>query len=72
MLWSAAATFVVASIVKLVIGLRIEEEDEIEGIDFVEHGESGYDLSSTGSRRTPLASSTGVLESATSKEEANA
>ena len=72
MLWSAVATFVVASIVKLVIGLRIEEEDEIEGIDFVEHGESGYDLSSTGSRRTPLASSTGVLESATSKEEANA
>ena len=71
-LWSAVATFVVASIVKLVIGLRIEEEDEIEGIDFVEHGESAYDLSSTGSRRTALAPPSGVLESATSKEEANA
>ncbi|MGH3347343.1 MAG: ammonium transporter [Nocardioides sp.] len=74
-LWSAVATFVVATIVKLLIGLRIDEEDEIEGIDFLEHGESAYDLSPAGgSRRTgaPLAPSTGVLDAATSKEGANA
>jgi Amt family ammonium transporter len=75
-LWAAAATFVVASIVKLVIGLRLPEEDEIEGIDFVEHGESAYDLSpGGGSRRagSPLAPSTGVLDApAAAKEEANA
>ena len=75
-LWAAAATFVVASIVKLVIGLRLPEEDEIEGIDFVEHGESAYDLSpAAGGRRagSPLAPSTGVLDTpAAAKEEANA
>jgi Amt family ammonium transporter len=75
-LWAAAATFVVASIAKLVIGLRLPEEDEIEGIDFVEHGESAYDLSpGGGSRRagSPLAPSTGVLDApAAAKEEANA
>jgi Amt family ammonium transporter len=75
-LWAGAATFVVASIVKLVIGLRLPEEDEIEGIDFVEHGESAYDLSPAGGSRragSPLAPSTGVLDApAAAKEEANA
>ncbi len=75
-LWAAAATFLVASIVKLVIGLRLPEEDEIEGIDFVEHGESAYDLSPAGGSRragSPLAPSTGVLDTpAAAKEEANA
>ena len=73
-LWSAVATFVVATIVKLVIGLRVEEDAEVEGIDFVEHGESAYDLSGPGARRggTPLASATGVLDGATKKEGVNA
>ena len=26
------------------MGWRIDEEDEVEGIDFTEHGESAYDL----------------------------
>ena len=26
------------------IGLRVDEEDEIEGIDFAEHGESAYEI----------------------------
>ena len=34
--------------VKYTIGLRIDEEDEVEGIDFVEHGESAYDLHTGG------------------------
>jgi Amt family ammonium transporter len=58
-IWSAVATFIVASIVKMVIGLRIAEDDEVEGIDFTEHSETGYDLHTAGGgRRSPLATST--------------
>ncbi len=45
--WAAVATLVVGLIVKFVIGLRVDEEDEIEGLDFSEHGESGYDFGNT-------------------------
>jgi Amt family ammonium transporter len=55
MAWSAIATLVVGLVVKAVIGWRISEEAEVEGIDFVEHGESAYDLTGTGgARRTGL------------------
>jgi len=58
-IWSAVATFIVVSIVKMVIGLRIEEDDEVEGIDFAQHGETGYELiTATGGHRSPLATST--------------
>ena len=37
-------TTVIALAIKYTIGWRIDEEDEVEGIDFAEHGESAYDL----------------------------
>ena len=37
-----AGTFVLASIVKLVIGLRPGVEDELTGLDYTDHGEAGY------------------------------
>jgi len=42
--YSAVVTLVIALAIKYTIGLRIAEEDEVEGIDFVAHGESAYDL----------------------------
>jgi Amt family ammonium transporter len=48
MLWSAVATLVVALGIKHTLGWRLDHEDEVEGIDFVEHGESGYDLTPRG------------------------
>jgi Amt family ammonium transporter len=55
MLWSGAATLLVGLVVKAVVGLRIEAEHEVDGIDLLEHGESGYDLTGTnGTRRGPL------------------
>jgi Amt family ammonium transporter len=42
--YSAVVTLVIALAIKLTLGLRIGEEDEVEGIDFVAHGESAYDL----------------------------
>jgi len=35
-------------IVKYTIGLRIEEEDEVNGIDEAEHAETAYDFASLG------------------------
>ncbi|WP_370291444.1 ammonium transporter [Nocardioides sp.] len=60
MLWSGLATLIVALFVKAVIGLRIAEDDEVEGIDFVEHGESAYDFGTGGGARraSVLSSST--------------
>ncbi|MBD8869028.1 ammonium transporter [Nocardioides sp. MJB4] len=52
MLWAGVATLVVGLAIKYTMGWRIDEEDEVEGIDFAEHGESAYDFASTsGSRR---------------------
>ncbi len=39
---SAVATFVLAKIVDLTIGLRLAEEDESVGLDLSQHGEVGY------------------------------
>jgi ammonium transporter, Amt family len=40
-------SFVLASIIKATIGLRVTEEDEELGLDQAAHGESGYNLSTT-------------------------
>ncbi len=38
--YSAVATFVILMIIKAVMGLRVSEEEEREGMDIHEHGES--------------------------------
>jgi Amt family ammonium transporter len=40
--WSATASFVAYKIVDMVIGLRVSEEVEREGLDVSEHGETAY------------------------------
>ncbi len=40
--WVAVASFIVFSIIKATIGLRVDEEEEVEGLDIPEHGMSGY------------------------------
>jgi Amt family ammonium transporter len=42
--WSGFFTAIIAFAIKYTIGWRIDEEDEVEGIDFTEHGESAYDF----------------------------
>ncbi|QYF94569.1 ammonium transporter [Massilia sp. PAMC28688] len=41
-LWSAVVAFVAYKLVDLVIGLRVPEEEEREGLDITSHGESAY------------------------------
>jgi Amt family ammonium transporter len=40
--WSAVVAFVSYKVVDLVIGLRVSEEEEREGLDIASHGESAY------------------------------
>ncbi|OQY75828.1 MAG: ammonia channel protein, partial [Rhodocyclaceae bacterium UTPRO2] len=40
--WSAVVAFVAFKIVDVVIGLRVPEEEEREGLDITSHGESAY------------------------------
>ncbi len=41
---AAVASFIILKIVDLVVGLRVSDEDEVAGLDYVLHGESGYNL----------------------------
>lgn len=41
-IWSAVVAFVAYKIVDLVIGLRVSEEEEREGLDISSHGETAY------------------------------
>ena len=69
-LWSGFWTLLIGLAIKATIGWRISPEDEVEGIDFAEHGETAYDfardLGGLG------AGSTSVLAKDTVKEGANA
>ena len=68
--WTAFFTALIGLAIKYTIGWRLDEDSEVEGIDFTEHGESAYDLdgrsggvlggSSTG-LVTPTKSSEGAL-----------
>ena len=62
--WSAVATLIVGLAIKYTIGWRIAEEDEVDGIDFAEHGESAYDFSSTSGTRSPSLTKQSVTEGA--------
>jgi Amt family ammonium transporter len=47
--YSFIVTTILALILKYTIGLRLGEEDEVDGIDEAEHAESGYDFAMVGS-----------------------
>ncbi len=42
--WCGAITFLLLKILDVVIGLRVDEEEETEGLDLVLHNERGYTL----------------------------
>lgn len=43
-IWSAAVSFVAYKIVDAIVGLRVSEEDERQGLDTTSHGETAYHL----------------------------
>ena len=44
LVYTAVVTFVILKVVDLVIGLRVDDEEETQGLDLVLHDERGYDL----------------------------
>jgi Amt family ammonium transporter len=49
LVFSFVLTLVIGTVIQKTMGFRIDEEDEITGIDNVVHAESGYDFASLGS-----------------------
>ncbi len=62
--YSGVLTAIIGLAIKYTIGLRITEEDEVNGIDLSEHGESAYDLhsGSSGSGSGILAANTSSIQ----------
>jgi len=42
--FSGVLSFIILKIVDAIVGLRVEEDEELEGLDLALHGERGYDL----------------------------
>jgi Amt family ammonium transporter len=62
---SGLAATVLGLAIKYTIGWRVTEEDEVEGIDFAQHGETAYDLATSTSRfGGPTLASAAVKEGA--------
>jgi Ammonia permease len=40
--WATAGTLIAGFLVKMTIGLRVDEESEVNGLDISEHGERAY------------------------------
>ncbi|MDA8730406.1 ammonium transporter [Alphaproteobacteria bacterium] len=40
--WTGIASYVILKVIGAVIGLRVDQQDEIEGLDLSQHGERGY------------------------------
>ena len=43
-IYTAIVSFIVLKLVDLLVGLRIDEDGEVQGLDLSDHGEVGYDL----------------------------
>jgi ammonium transporter, Amt family len=72
-LFSGVITLVIGLAIKFTIGLRLDEDAEVEGIDVAEHGESAYDIHTGGGGGTGvLAAATAPVAPAVRNEGANA
>jgi ammonium transporter, Amt family len=43
-LWAFATTYLIFTLLKKTVGIRVSEDDEIEGLDFAEHGIFAYNI----------------------------
>ena len=44
LIWSGVVAFIALKIVDIIIGLRVTEEEEREGLDETQHGERAYNM----------------------------
>jgi ammonium transporter, Amt family len=77
--YSFTVAFLLAKLIDKTIGFRLAEDDEVTGVDQIEHAETAYEFTSGGIRgghgalpKPELNAQTKVAEKATDKEGANA
>jgi Amt family ammonium transporter len=44
LVWSLFASYILVKIVQATVGLRVSDDEELEGLDVTSHGETGYNL----------------------------
>ena len=44
LVWSVFASYILVKIVQATVGLRVSDDEELEGLDVTSHGETGYNL----------------------------
>jgi Amt family ammonium transporter len=71
-IWSGGWTTIIGLTLKSVMGWRVPEEDEVEGIDFVEHAETAYEFTNIGGGRAPFGAGTPAVVEQPVKEGADA
>ena len=42
MVWAAVVAFIAFKVADLIVGLRVSDDEQREGLDIVAHGESAY------------------------------
>jgi Amt family ammonium transporter len=42
--YTAIVTFLILKVTGVLVGNRVEDDEEVEGLDLVAHNERGYDL----------------------------
>jgi Amt family ammonium transporter len=70
--WSGGWTAVIGLTLKSVMGWRVADEDEVEGIDFAEHAETAYEFTNIGGGRAPFGAGTPAVATQPVKEGADA
>lgn len=43
-LWAGMLNFVIVKLTSALVGLRVRDDDEAEGLDIAAHGERGYEI----------------------------
>jgi len=71
-LYSFVVAFILGKVIDMTIGFRIDEEDEVNGIDIAVHAESAYDLAPSHSGTGTLAAATAPIATTDTKIEADA
>ena len=44
LVWTVITTFVILKVINVIVGLRVDEQQETEGLDITQHEETGYNM----------------------------
>ncbi len=44
LIWTVVATYIILKVIQMIIGLRVDEQQETEGLDISQHEETGYNM----------------------------